>query len=122
MAVPNQSHSHSKPLYGAMKYTYKSRLGQDENHLAKVACGRGFICFLTDRGIILTKGDPHSGCLGTVCIDLKSLAAFLSCALARLHQGRYIQVAPIGIENSNLSAMVGAVRCYLSIRPGLPQG
>lgn len=33
-------------------------------NIVQVACGRGFICFLTDRGIILTKGEAESGCLG----------------------------------------------------------
>ena len=35
---------------------------------SKVACGRGFICFLTDRGIILTKGQGESGSLGK-CLE-----------------------------------------------------
>ena len=30
----------------------------------KVSSGQGFLCFLTDRGLILTKGLGESGCLG----------------------------------------------------------
>jgi len=33
-----------------------------------VATGAGFICFLTDRGIIMTKGSAESGCLGKLGI------------------------------------------------------
>ncbi|XP_023335060.1 serine/threonine-protein kinase Nek8 [Eurytemora carolleeae] len=33
-------------------------------NIVQVATGAGFICFLTDRGIIMTKGSAESGCLG----------------------------------------------------------
>ena len=33
-----------------------------------MATGAGFICFLTDRGIIMTKGSAESGCLGKLGI------------------------------------------------------
>ena len=32
--------------------------------VVKVSTGNGFICLLTDRGILLTKGSGHGGCLG----------------------------------------------------------